>query len=515
MRPLPKSLNKPGIRLRRWMIWAILLLICLPGIAAARFKPPSNPKSAKACAICHYRWIDTFFIQGKGSDLVPYQAEKVVATAPMCYSCHDGSVQDSRRKADQNLIHQINNPVPAHMGIPDQFPLGKNNTILCATCHTPHALPGGANTGETIFMRASLKNSAMCLMCHGDKVYIKSSKHNLAYSAPGEKNLEGKTVEDTGPCSACHLQHAMARDLTGKKDFSTQLCFSCHRQGNIAESFQLKGYQHPIQASVTVAGNTLRLPLFNAHDDQQADGLITCATCHDAHRWDPNSEGGEIRAAVKGDRTNSFLRKPAPQLCGACHIKMAYVEGTDHDLSLTAPQSVNIQGQDPDQSGACGVCHLVHNAENEIVLWARGFGPGNNIMERICNSCHSNEGTVKAKIPVVYSHPREKLIQTRDRPDFFPIFHAATGKPVNEGNLSCPSCHNAHQWNAQTPSKGNGQEMEGTLTDSFLRPRASFEYCAECHPKDAAAQFEYFHDATKRRYKSFEQQFFPSEQSGP
>ena len=515
MRPLLELLNKTGIQPRRWLILAALILLCHPDISVARFETPVNPNSAKACAICHYRWIDTFFIQGKGTDLVPYQSEKVVATAPMCYSCHDGSVQDSRSTAGKNLTHKINLPVPVYMKIPSQFPLGANNTILCATCHTPHALPSSGTPGETLFMRASLKDSAMCLMCHGDKIFIKSSKHNLMHSAPAEKNLEGKTVKDTGPCSACHLQHAMARDLSGKKDISTQLCFTCHSQGKVAEKSQLKGYQHPLQVRAPNTGNAILLPLFNAEGVRQTDGVITCTTCHDPHRWDPNSADGEIRQAVKGDRANSFLRKTAPQLCGDCHVKKAYVENTDHDLSVTAPQSINILGQKPGQSGVCGVCHLVHNAENEVILWARGFGPGNNIMERICNSCHSKAGTAKDKIPAVYFHPREKLIQTKGRPNFFPLFNAGSGKPANEGNLSCPSCHNAHQWNSQIHFKGNGRNLEGTLADSFLRPRAFFEYCKECHPKDAKSKFESFHDATKRRYKTFEQQFFQGEQSGP
>lgn len=509
MRPLPTKLNRPRYQLWRWLIIMILFLLFLSTTSDAKIKTPSNPNSAKACAICHYRWIDTFFVQGKGTDLVPYQSEKVVATAPMCYSCHDGSVQDSRRKADKNLLHKINSPVPEHMEIPAQFPLGKNNSLQCATCHTPHALPSAGSTGETIFMRASLKDSVMCLMCHADKGPIITSKHNLVHSAPAEKNLEGKTALDTGPCSACHLQHAVARDLPGSTDYTTQLCITCHSQGNIAAGSQLKDNQHPLQTRTRVVGDASTLPLFNADGVRESGALIACATCHDPHRWDPASAEGEIGEAAKGDRTNSFLRLPAPQLCGDCHSDKVYIENTDHDLSITAPESVNSLSQKPNRSGLCGACHLVHNSKIDVLLWARGFGPGNNIMEMMCNSCHWTGGPAKKKIPPVYFHPREKLISTRGRIDAFPLFNAGSGKPAMEGNLSCPSCHNAHQWNPEKPSKGNGQNLEGSLADSFLRPRASFELCAECHHKDAASKFEFYHDETKRRYKSFEQQFFP------
>ena len=57
-------------------------------------------------------------------------------------------------------------------------------------------------------------------------------------------------------------------------------------------------------------------------------------------------------------------------------------------------------------------------------------------------------------------------------------------------------------------SPGNGINLEGGLNDSFLRPKASFELCAECHQKDAPVKFKFFHDEKKRRFRSFEQQFF-------
>ncbi len=47
--------------------------------------------SAKACALCHYRWIDTFFIEGRGSEFVDYTSEKVVATAEMAGGIKTGN----------------------------------------------------------------------------------------------------------------------------------------------------------------------------------------------------------------------------------------------------------------------------------------------------------------------------------------------------------------------------------------------------------------------------------------
>ena len=326
----------------------VLLFIILGHVKnlSAEVKVPKNPKSAKGCAICHYRWIDTFFIEGKGTDLVPYNSEKLVATKEMCYSCHDGSVADSRSLISNKPIHWSNMQVNTDMQIPKYFSLGEKREFLCATCHTPHALPSGTGTQGSMFMRASTRNSEICM---------------------------------------------------------------------------------------------------------------------------------------------------------ECHKKKAFIENTEHDLTVTAPESTNNIGLTPGESGVCGVCHLVHGSEDRIILWSQGFGEGNNIMETMCNYCHSSSGSAKDKTPSVYLHPREKLIQSKG----IPIYHGSTGETAEKGNLSCPSCHNVHQWNSEIFSKGAGENIEGNLTNSFLRPRVLFEQCKECHPEDAQQKFNDFHNAEKRNFRPF------------
>ena len=179
---------------------------------------------------------------------------------------------------------------------------------------------------------------------------------------------------------------------------------------------------------------------------------MTCSTCHDPHRWDPLKTYVGDHFDSEGNAQNSFLRlenSPSPMLCGNCHPDKAYVEKTDHDLSVTAPYSENILHQTPLESGVCGVCHLVHSDKKRILLWAQHLGSGNSIMESICRSCHSKNGSAKDKIPGITSHPRDKLIinvgkDIKGKPDYFPLFDDISGKPVAVGNISCPSCHNAH-----------------------------------------------------------------------
>jgi predicted CXXCH cytochrome family protein len=810
-----------------FLILLSVLLVFLFKVSDAQMNvaPPKNPNSAKACAICHYRWVDTFFVEGRGSDLVDYTAEKVVATSEMCFSCHDGSIADSRARAYQTAQHKTNVPPPEHMQIPDIFPLDEQGRMQCATCHTAHGVPSGPDTKETIFMRTSNRNSAMCRMCHpqmtassqtrnhpldtvkqqipadliaggalegdqpnqlvcetchsahgakyenyliesgrdsslclachGDKSYrrpdgskkpfhavnvkpvtaripealiesgarlgydgeiicqschkihrnetnlqqllirpnqqsalclschvdkqvIDETKHNLALTAPEAKNAAGESVAQGGVCSACHLPHAQARRLEGKAQLTRELCLSCHSRGNNAEKAALSGTQHPlavrpvkaddtaladlplfnhlgfrdpkgemtcatchdphrwsaesvphaapentpadrrtsflreqapqicrachtdkfpvvgskhdlgktapqsknakdqtpsesgicgtchqvhnaresflwarnptsqagdvaaaqclechdrngpaakkliwdpshpVNISPSEKGLTTTLPLFSARGDISKDGVVSCPTCHDPHRWDPLIDSGGNHYESEGNARNSFLRlssSPFARLCEDCHPAQGLVGQTEHDLLLTAPSSENIVGQTPLESGTCGVCHLTHNGRSDIVLWARGYGEGNNIMETMCNSCHSPDGSAKAKVPPVYLHPREKVLKIKDphkrgQPGYFPLFQGNTGKRVMSGNISCPSCHNVHQWNPRSAVKGPGENTEGDAADSFLRSPAAFTVCKECHGKDAPFKIKYYHDAARRKFKTIDEMFF-------
>ncbi len=796
------------------------------GSVFAEIQTPRNPDSARECAICHYRWIDTFFVDGVGSELVPYQADKVVAKPEICFSCHDGSVVDSRARVYNDLRHKINKPPPEHMKIPKIFPMDKDGNMQCSTCHTAHGVSSEMGIEKTIFIRSSNTESGMCRMCHADKdggakfgnhpignvemkipqsildrgailgsgknniicetchtvhgsvnesfliesarnsqlclechsdkniftpdgkrnhfhvinevpgkvkipedlikkgaklgrngeiicqtchkvhnnkieknlllikkdnksglcltchtdkQYIADTKHNLIHSAPNEKNLEGKTVAEGGICSSCHLPHKEARKPGEGADYTTQLCISCHSKENIAEKALVRDYKHPVDinpfeiddpdillTAIGVKKDELKLPLFTKAGTHDKNGTVTCATCHDPHRWDANSKKGEIREDVKGDNTNSFLRRPSPSLCkechgnkfaianskhdiqkvapeeknyrdklpsesglcGVCHIvhggqqsylwgrtiiersgqrmqdlcvschskfgmapkkiiakhshpvnispaekgltttlplfdnkgkvspkglmtcetchdphrwdpahditgehykdegtaqnsflrletspspklcenchtEQSYLEKTDHDLIVTAPTSKNNKDQTPEQSGPCGVCHIIHNGKIQFKLWAQGFADGKSIMDMMCNSCHSEEKAGKDKIPQEDFHPDNMLItntgrDNKSKTNYFPLFNKVTGEKTSVGNISCPSCHDIHQWDPRFIRKGEGVNVEGSSSSSFLRAQTYDLLCIDCHGLDALFRFKFYHDPEER-----------------
>ena len=804
------------MRKKSFLILLIVALVLFFKFSDAQLnvEPPKNPNSAKACAICHYRWIDTFFVEGRGTDLVDYTAEKVVATPEMCFSCHDGSIADSRARAYDTAQHKTNVPPPDHMKIPDIFPLDEKGNMVCATCHTAHGVPSGPNSKETVFMRTSNRNSAMCRMCHPemtdsgkfhnhpldidkqgiprrliegyalegdkpnqlicetchtahgakyekfliesardsslclechtdknpltadgkkkpihvvnvkpvkavipeailkegaetgrngelicltchkihknqnprasllinndknaafclnchpDKKAISDTSHNLQRSGPNEKNLQGNTVAQAGVCSACHLPHKAARQLSGTGNFTTTLCLSCHSQGNIAAKASLTGAQHPLavrpahkpdlplfnnfgvqdpngtitcttchdphggmptpaeaqkqdslqmrkyfirQASPQIcsechhdkfyianskhdlarvapearnirnqtpfqsgvcgtchmvhnaqqpflwarpqtAGNesgvdglcidchndkglaakkvvkdyshpinlkpaekgiATTLPLYDGNGKVSPEGQLSCPTCHDPHRWAPTETEVTDRLEAEGSSQNSFLRlenSPAPKLCESCHTAQAYIEKTDHDMVFAAPSSLNMIGQTPLESGSCGACHLVHNSRNKIRLWARDLTGGSGIPEMMCLSCHSTNGAAGKKIPLIASHPEGKLItnvgrNNSGRADYFPLFDKTTGQLITVGNISCPSCHNAHRWSPEIASAGSGVKQEGSAENSFLRVQSPDLPCMNCHGPDGLFKYLYFHDPAKRTIKEEE-----------
>jgi predicted CXXCH cytochrome family protein len=808
-----------------FFITCLLFAIITP---VAAVEPPRNPNSAKGCAICHYRWIDTFFIEGKGSELVAYASKKVVATPEMCFSCHDGSVKDSRIRMLKGNGHKTNMPPPAGMKIPGIFPLDENGKMQCATCHTAHGVPSGPDSHDTIFMRISNKESAMCrkchpdnnggtntgnhpmgaakhpipqklidrgamtsgtkntiicetchtahgspyenllnddtgnsalcldchddknlftadgkrnafhvinvipqkakipeslikkgaklgyngiitcqtchkihnnrlktpllliendekstlcLTCHSDKQSVTNTKHNLIRSAPREKNLEGKTAAEAGVCSACHLPHRAARTLSGKKDFSTQLCMSCHGKGTVAGKKGFTGSAHPLNISpfnnqythsgitiIDVGKNQLMLPLFNkfgiqdkngkmtcstCHNPHESrtdstnvkvtkpgkenqatyflrkqapnicgechgkkfsianskhnlykvapesknilnqtpsesglcgschavhggnkyfmwarkitakngsiqedlcmschnekgiskkkiiigashalnispvekglnttlplfqkngkiskNGVLTCSTCHDPHRWSPIKSESGTEVSIEGRPPNHFLRievAPTSDLCISCHEDKADVLHSDHNLLITAPHVKNALGWTPHESGVCGVCHIVHKSAEKIDLWAMAPGKGSNVMERMCNSCHSQNGAAAAKVPVISSHPDTLFVSIWERskkdPQPFPFFDTKTGRLSAVGNISCPSCHDVHHWAANSIQVGVQKNIEGNAMTSFLRPHVPDRVCRQCHGLDGLFVFKFFHDPVIRSKK--------------
>ena len=67
--------------------------------------------------------------------------------------------------------------------------------------------------------------------------------------------------------------------------------------------------------------------------------------------------------------------------------------------------------------------------------------------------------------------------------------------------ITCPTCHDPHQWEAGKFEEGSGENLEGDVRSSFLR-HSSTEYfiCSDCHGEESIYRYKYFH-MTKSRPK--------------
>jgi hypothetical protein len=366
----------------------------------------------------------------------------------------------------------------------------------------------------------------LCLNCHKDKEQLLTSDHNLEVTAPNEKNLQEFTPRVSGPCGACHLPHnaagkrLWAKPLSSDKDFLSQLCDGCHRKNGAGKAKLVGVNSHPLDVFLeeTKTRDTREqiaeeLPLYSGDSSRTPEGKIACLTCHEPHTWEARKSTPSKHYALRnmeGDATTSFLRKvnsPSPELCKICHANAANVEGTPHDLRKTGSKAENMSDKGLKQTGLCKACHLVHNAPNKLKIWARPYGPtteNGSAMNRLCTSCHSKGKTAEKKVPPVAFHPQGKLITNvmrfnQEGQEYTPLF-SADGEETDVGNLSCPSCHNAHEWGIPVENEETGNRSTGNSVKSFrfLRTMSYNAVCRECHGPEGFYRYLYFHDPKKR-----------------
>lgn len=406
--------------------------------------------------------------------------------------------------------------------------------VGCGTCHDPHnwsqlaepkvddpsTLEG--DTGNSFLRIADKSLSLLCVNCHQDKKGIFFSKHDLTemegkYSTQLEKNQKGDLQKQhlSGPCMHCHRPHnargpaLWTRDRGPGESPIGRLCGDCHQKGRLAGDRLPGKHSHPLGKDASGLNHDSRIPTF-ARDGgrkQNGKGNVDCASCHDPHRWDPNDSNNRGLALLSedGDTTNSFLRLSAngnSALCVACHADKKTVIGSDHDLRHIVEGATNTLGQTEDVSGVCGQCHVPHKGEADAYLWAQKPGKGDDPIEQRCRSCHNPAGYAAHKNPELAKHPqqvkiwsgeiREKIHPGQKLPET-KVFDRE-GKASKFGSLTCASCHNPHQWQADSDKQGPGKNLEGDARTSFLRARSSDKIvCTECHGQDAIYRYKYFH----------------------
>lgn len=279
------------------------------------------------CEVCHLMSLKDFksrrittLIPQEEYPVLPTGEQDIVSTPKMCFSCHDGFVEDSREHWNGGHTgHRIGMEIPRGMTVPElegkpEFPMNRDNRMYCGTCHSAHI-----NEAEEAwkdvppFMRASSEDGQLCQACHADKAAIAGSPHD-------KSSRRAKDYEKRGTCVYCHAPHGSdlpmmwARSRGSSVIPINQLCRDCHDDA-----------PHPGEHPDTVtawsqdARSGLRpnasasMPVFGEDGRAAHIGKIGCPTCHNLHaeRADGRPEhlpGRFLRAAE--------LVQP---LCADCH----------------------------------------------------------------------------------------------------------------------------------------------------------------------------------------------------
>jgi len=465
------------------------------------------------------------------------------AISPLCKSCHlEGRVAKTK-KINENS-HPVGKSIKGadgHTELPTYTKDAvrtKDGLVFCSSCHNVHqwnpvkAVKGNrtkteGDTGNSFLRVANVPSGTeLCGKCHASKLNVIGTKHDLRVTGPNVKNAQGKTVKQSGVCFSCHMVHNAKekiriwnRRLGAGDDPIAQRCRSCHEAGQVAAKKQIGTHTHPFNKSIKGADGDTDFPTYDDNAKKVKRGKIYCSSCHNIHQWDPEKDQHGDGKITEGDLKNSFLRDkalPGPDLCKHCHASKVFIVNTDHDLRITGPKSKNLIGQTPEESGVCGVCHIIHNSPNKLKMWARKRGPAylptfknkyrleQNDIITLCLSCHSEGNPAQAKQPQYGLHPKNLFIGERptggmSMQPVYPFFKQ-DGTKSDDGNITCPTCHNLHKWNARENKEGPGKNTEGNVINSFLRKDLIFGLCTDCHSFDALYRVKYYH-VDKRSWK--------------
>ncbi len=253
--------------------------------------------SEGSCVDCHP--IHDPERQGGIWELIPARSEK----SQLCETCHRAEAL-----ADPVETPHLNKSLGT---ILVSLPLSKNKRIACTSCHDIHQKTPGPK------LRASAKNSVLCIECHSDFGVLLNTPHDLRTSAPDATNIRQETAYESGPCSSCHLIHSTsssggfwAQGVLSEEDFGRSLCTCCHRKDRSGANVIPKHVDHPEAPLLNRSFDSGmgHMPTFNSDGKPSDWGAISCLTCHEPHG---------IGTTVK---YHKFLR-PAEhrQLCADCH----------------------------------------------------------------------------------------------------------------------------------------------------------------------------------------------------
>ena len=460
--------------------------ICLSTMIALFYLGPishaleMSPK--KDCAICHVMWLDEFrsdketLIEWQPGNVLMKNTQGVVSSEEICYSCHDGYVNDSRNKVWKYNRHSMFVKPSKNVEIPDSLTLSNKDEIYCGTCHSPHgteASPVNNSSSVTSFFRVKNVDSSLCEMCHTDEADFRRSKGHPLHTAEtkipetlfGLGSKKASENRNSVICQTCHQVHgAKGSNITVIDNKKSELCILCHKERII------EGTKHDLRLTLPEAKNIKEQPLSESGP---------CGACHTPH----NAAGYRLWARKPGSGN------PADWMCLSCHGKDTVndtkrIGDYSHPVNIVPASKdetsdlLPLYSEDLKESASghiqCFTCHNVHqwNPDSPDKRGGKDIeGDASNSFLRISNSsssalcveCHlDKKQLIDSDHNLIITAPEEKNIQG---------FTANISGP-------CGACHIPHN------ATGARMWARQLSTDRAFTPQV----CTECHEKNGIAK---------------------------
>ncbi|GMU82902.1 MAG: hypothetical protein AMXMBFR47_27730 [Planctomycetota bacterium] len=420
--------------------------------------PKLSGQQDQSCTVCHIDWLPPFS-EERDSPLMPRPVgrrdEPPASSEAICFSCHDGSVADSRYRVWDEHGHQTGIVPPADITVPQFLPL-VDGKLACRTCHSAHTTdaPRG-DFRKAVMLRVPNQASELCASCHVDK-----TRGPMLGTHPtgGMPWLVPQALIDAGAkvgpnpreltCQVCHTPHGASNDhLLVLGVTSNQLCVTCHDQLRPGMFRDGSHAEHPLEAMVNAEQ---RAAVEDMGTRLSPEGKLICLSCHKLHHG-------------KADRFLLAKDLRDGQMCLQCHSDRASIAGTSHDLRTNHPTERNRVGMTPDEGGPCSACHLFHR-------YARAPNPTPQDTRGLCMTCHTDGKCAGDK---------------------------AIG-PVNHPGGQCSMCHNPHNTDHPKYMKEPTQTLcttchsdmamvrgsahdRTTAADWACAPNAPVDTCLSCH----------------------------------
>ncbi len=202
----------------------------------------------------------------------------------LCNRCHESGLS----KANAHPIKAVQGKFKER--IPKDWPLAKDSSLTCLTCHTAGDAPT-VDPDNPNFVRGApyASRNEICWKCHKREEFAETNPHKDIQSGEG--------------CVFCHdskpdLKKSVDVEQLKMKSDIVILCIRCHDEAAHPAATNHVGFFTKEAMDALAIQIPKELPL-----DRR--GRVVCSTCHNPHA------GGEKRGVVVG-----------MEICNLCHKKM-------------------------------------------------------------------------------------------------------------------------------------------------------------------------------------------------